>query len=133
MRVFKMMLFIGFFFNSVAKCFNLVGNTYKASIRVPLIRRSQDIRLKFNSEVCAALQLSGFIRTSGNIYYKMHDDNDNIEFIPDKSIEKITKKFRLSLTDASYDDVTDTAKINIKSSLLFIEQEIIFYRDYDYN
>jgi len=131
MKLIKILMFTTLFFNSLSKCFNLVGNTYKASIRVPLIRRSQDIRLKFNSEVCAALQLSGFIRTSGNIYYKMHDDNDNIEFIPDKSIEKITKKFRLSLTDALYDDVTDTARINIKSSLLFIEQDIIFYRDYN--
>ena len=133
MCLFRTLLFIGFFFNSVAKCFNLVGNTYKASIRVPLIRRTQDIRLKFNTEVCAALQLSGVIRTSGYIYYKMKDDKDEIEFISDKTIDKITKRFGLSLEYASYDHVTDTAKINIKSSLLYIEQEIIFNREYDYN
>ena len=126
-------MFTTLFFNSLSKCFNLVGNTYKARIRVPIIKSSQNIRLKFLTTENANLQLSGFIKASGNIYYKMHEIDDNIEFIADKSIEKITNKFKLILENASYDEVTDTAKIYIRSKLLLIKQEINFYRDYSLN
>ena len=63
----------------------------------------------------------------------MHKYYDNIEFLPDKSIEKITKRFRLVLENATYDEITDTAKINIRSSLLLIKQEIQFEREYCIN
>ena len=133
MQLFKILLFVSLFFNSLSECFNLVGNTYKASIRVPLIRRSQNIRLRFNTKENAHLELSGFVRAKGNIYYKMHSDHDNIEFLPDKSIEKITRRFRLVLENATYDQETDTAKIHIKSTLLLIKQEINFEREYCLN
>ena len=133
MKLIKILMFTTLFFNSLSKCFNLVGNTYKARIRVPIIKSSQNIRLKFLTKENANLQLSGFIKASGNIYYKMHEIDDNIEFIADKSIEKITNKFKLILENASYDEVTDTAKIYIRSKLLLIKQEINFYRDYSLN
>ena len=133
MKLIKILMFTTLFFNSLSKCFNLVGNTYKARIRVPIIKSSQNIRLKFLTTENANLQLSGFIKASGNIYYKMHEIDDNIEFIADKSIEKITNKFKLILENASYDEVTDTAKIYIRSKLLLIKQEINFYRDYSLN
>tara|TARA_B110000305_G_scaffold241813_1_gene317686 strand:+ start:2137 stop:2538 length:402 start_codon:yes stop_codon:yes gene_type:complete len=133
MKLIKILTFTTLFFNSLSKCFNLAGNTYKASIRVPIIRSSQNIRLKFLTKENANLQFSGFIKASGNIYYKMHERDDNIEFIADKSIEKITNKFKLILENASYDEVTDTAKIYIRSKFLLIKQEINFYRDYSLN
>ena len=123
-------MFTTLFFNSLSKCFNLVGNTYKASIRVPLIKRTQDVKLYFNTQHMANLELSGFIKTSGEVYYNMDKDINNIEFLPNKEIEKITKRFRLVFEDAAYDPENDIAKIKIRSKLLLIRQEIIFRREY---
>ena len=133
MRALKVILFIGFFFNSLSECFNLVGNVYRANVRVPLTQRSQNIKLVFKSKCDAQLELSGLIKGIGNVYYEMSEFTDNIKFIPDDNIKKIIRKYMISLEDVSYNPIEDTARLYIRSSLVFIKQEVRFRRDYCIN
>lgn len=133
MRVFKVLMFMSFFFNSLSECFNLVGNVYKARVRVPLTQRSQNIKLTFKTKSDAELELSGLIKCVGNVYYEMCEFTDNIKFVPDNNIKKIIRKYMLSLENVSYNPIEDTANLYIRSSLIFLKQEVRFKREYCIN
>ena len=49
--------------------FNLVGNTYVANFRIPLIFRKQNIEMSFLNDRIATLKLKGFINENGEVYY----------------------------------------------------------------
>ena len=57
--------------------FNLVGNTYVANFRIPLIFRKQNIEMSFLNDRIATLKLKGFINENGEVYYEY----DKITFI----------------------------------------------------
>ncbi len=133
MRSYKLLLFINLMLNSMSRSFNLVGNVYRASVKVPLLRIPQDMKLTFCTMNKAELELSGFINTKGYIDYEMHNFADNIKFIPDENIKKVIKKYRLTLDNVSYNSLDDTAKLHIKSNLVFLKQEVIFKRSYCLN
>ena len=114
--------------NTVSRGFNVVGNTYVANFKVPLISRSQNIQIQFLNEKKASLKLNGFINNEGYIDYKYNKRENTFTYKGDKTIERIMKKYLVRLYDMCYNEKTDTPIITIKSRLFRFKQKIVFYR-----
>jgi len=117
--------------NTVSNGFNLVGNTYIANFKVPLISRNQNIQIQFLNDKKANLKLAGFISNEGYIDYKYNKKEHIFTYKADETIEKIMKKYLVSLYDINYNETTDTPIIIIKSKLIRFKQKIVFYRGGD--
>ena len=114
--------------NTVSNGFNLVGNTYIANFKVPLISRSQNIQIQFLNDKKANLKLDGFISNEGYVDYKYYKDTNYFTYKGDEIIEKILKKYLVSVYDMSYNETNDTPIITIKSKLFRFKQKIVLRR-----
>ena len=124
----QILLLILFISNTVSKGFNVVGNTYVANFKVPLISRSQNIQIQFLNDKKANLKLAGFISNEGYIDYKYNKKENTFTYKADETIEKIMKKYLVSLYDMSYNETNDTPVITIKSRLIRFKQQIVLRR-----
>ena len=124
----QILLLILFISNTVSKGFNVVGNTYVANFKVPLISRSQNIQIQFLNDKKANLKLAGFISNVGYIDYKYNKKENTFTYKADETIEKIMKKYLVSLYDMSYNETNDTPVITIKSRLIRFKQQIVLRR-----
>jgi len=115
-----------FLISAFGKSLNLSGNSYKATISVPIIKRTQELRLDFITQSKANIQFKGFINSNGSIIYHYNDEKKNFVYTPDENIQKIIKKYYLSLYDISYDKLNNVAYVTIKSQILQIKQKICF-------
>lgn len=77
-----------FIVNSLSSGFNLVGNTYVANFRVPIVSKSQNIKIHFIDKTNANLKLDGFINNEGNVYYIYDDKRSTFTYKADETIEK---------------------------------------------
>ena len=111
--------------NTVSKGFNVVGNTYIANFKVPLISRSQNIEIQFINHKTANLKLDGFINNEGYVNYKYHKNTNTFTYEADESIERIMKKYLVNLYDMFYNETSDTPVITIKSRLIRFKQKIV--------
>ena len=124
----QILLLILFISNTVSKGFNVVGNTYVANFKVPLISRSQNIQIQFLNDKKANLKLAEFISNEGYIDYKYNKKENTFTYKADETIEKIMKKYLVRLYDIFYNEIMDTPVIIIKSNLFRFKQKIVFYR-----
>ena len=114
--------------NTVSKGFKVVGNTYVANFRVPLISRSQNIQIQFINHKKANLKLDGFINNEGYVDYNYNKETNTFIYKGDEEIERIMRKYLVSLYDMSYNETTDTPVITIKSKLFRFKQKIVLRR-----
>jgi|TARA_B110001450_G_C17298041_1_gene350282 hypothetical protein len=119
-------LILLFIISAFGKSLNLSGNSYKATIKVPIIRDTQELRLDFISQTKATIQFKGFINNKGSIIYHYNDEKDNFVYILDDNLQQIIDKYYLSLYDISYDELKCAAYVTIKSRILQIKQKICF-------
>ena len=106
--------------------FNLVGNTYVANFRIPLIFRKQNIEMSFLNDRIATLKLKGFINENGEVYYEYDKITQEFEYEPDDNIKKVMNKYLIAISGIYYNETIDEASMVIKSSLTRVYQNIIF-------
>ena len=106
--------------------FNLVGNTYVANFRIPLIFRKQNIEMSFLNDRIATLKLKGFINENGEVYYEYDKITKEFEYEPDDNIKKVMNKYLIAISGIYYNETIDEASMVIKSSLTRVYQNIIF-------
>ena len=106
--------------------FNLVGNTYVANFRIPLIFRKQNIEMSFLNDRIATLKLKGFINENGEVYYDYDKITKEFEYEPDDNIKKVMNKYLIAISGIYYNETIDEASMVIKSSLTRVYQNIIF-------
>ena len=106
--------------------FNLVGNTYVANFRIPLIFRKQNIEMSFLNDRIATLKLKGFINENGEVYYEYDKITQEFEYDPDDNIKKVMNKYLIAISGIYYNETIDEASMVIKSSLTRVYQNIIF-------
>ena len=106
--------------------FNLVGNTYVANFRIPLIFRKQNIEMSFFNDRIATLKLKGFINENGEVYYDYDKITKEFEYEPDDNIKKVMNKYLIAISGIYYNETIDEASMVIKSSLTRVYQNIIF-------
>lgn len=106
--------------------FNLVGNTYVANFRIPLIFRKQNIEMSFLNDRIATLKLKGFINENGEVYYEYDKTTQEFEYEPDDNIKKVMNKYLIAISGIYYNETIDEASMVIKSSLTRVYQNIIF-------
>ena len=106
--------------------FNLVGNTYVANFRIPLIFRKQNIEMSFLNDRIATLKLKGFINENGQVYYEYDKITQEFEYEPDDNIKKVLNKYLIAISGIYYNETIDEASMVIKSSLTRVYQNIIF-------
>ena len=106
--------------------FNLVGNTYVANFRIPLIFRKQNIEMSFLNDRIATLKLKGFINENGEVYYEYDKITKEFEYEPDDNIKKVMNKYLIAIRGIYYNETIDEASMVIKSSLTRVYQNIIF-------
>ena len=106
--------------------FNLVGNTYVANFRIPLIFRKQNIEMSFLNDRIATLKLKGFINENGEVYYEYDKITQELEYEPDDNIKKVMNKYLIAISGIYYNETIDEASMVIKSSLTRVYQNIIF-------
>ena len=119
-------LILLFFISAFGKSLNLSGNSYKATIHVPIVRRTQEVRLDFITQTKANIQFKGFINNEGSIIYHYNDEKKNFVYTPDENVQKIINKYYLSLYDISYDELKCAAYVTIKSRIFQVKQKICF-------
>jgi len=118
-----------FIVNSLSSGFNLVGNTYVANFRVPIVSKSQNIKIHFIDKTNANLKLDGFINNEGNVYYIYDDKRSTFTYKADETIEKIMRKYLVYLYDIFYSESNDTHIITIQSNLFRFKQKITLRRE----
>jgi len=118
-----------FIVNSLSSGFNLVGNTYVANFRVPIVSKSQNIKIHFIDKTNANLKLDGFINNEGNVYYIYDDKRSTFTYKADETIEKIIRKYLVYLYDIFYSESNDTHIITIQSNLFRFKQKITLRRE----
>mgnify|MGYP001178728582 FL=1 len=106
--------------------FNVVGNTYVANFRIPLIFRKQNIEMSFLNDRIATLKLKGFINENGEVYYEYDKITQELEYEPDDNIKKVMNKYLIAISGIYYNETIDEASMVIKSSLTRVYQNIIF-------
>jgi len=106
--------------------FNVVGNTYVANFRIPLIFRKQNIEMSFLNDRIATLKLKGFINENGEVYYEYDKITQEFEYEPDDNIKKVMNKYLIAISGIYYNETIDEASMVIKSSLTRVYQNIIF-------
>ena len=106
--------------------FNVVGNTYVANFRIPLIFRKQNIEMSFLNDRIATLKLKGFINENGEVYYDYDKITKEFEYEPDDNIKKVMNKYLIAISGIYYNETIDEASMVIKSSLTRVYQNIIF-------
>ena len=106
--------------------FNVVGNTYVANFRIPLIFRKQNIEMSFLNDRIATLKLKGFINENGQVYYEYDKITQEFEYEPDDNIKKVLNKYLIAISGIYYNETIDEASMVIKSSLTRVYQNIIF-------
>ena len=106
--------------------FNVVGNTYVANFRIPLIFRKQNIEMSFLNDRIATLKLKGFINENGQVYYEYDKITQEFEYEPDDNIKKVMNKYLIAISGIYYNETIDEASMVIKSSLTRVYQNIIF-------
>ena len=106
--------------------FNVVGNTYVANFRIPLIFRKQNIEMSFLNDRIATLKLKGFINENGEVYYEYDKITKEFEYEPDDNIKKVMNKYLIAISGIYYNETIDEASMVIKSSLTRVYQNIIF-------
>ena len=110
----------------LSNAFNLAGNTYYANFKVPLLSKTQNMKLYFINNQKAYLKLNGFINSQGNVYYHYDRIKHLFIYTPDQNIAHIMKKYLVSLYDITYDENADTPILIIKSKLFRFKQKITF-------
>lgn len=121
-----------FIVNSLSSGFNLVGNTYVANFRVPIVSKSQNIKIHFIDKTNANLKLDGFINNEGNVYYIYDHKRSTFTYKADETIEKIMRKYLVYLYDVFYSESNDTPIITIQSKLFRFKQKITLRREKAY-
>ena len=106
--------------------FNVVGNTYVANFRIPLIFRKQNIEMSFLNDRIATLKLKGFINENGQVYYEYDKITQEFEYEPDDNIKKVLNKYLIAISGIYYNETIDEASMVLKSSLTRVYQNIIF-------
>lgn len=108
-----------------SKGFHLVGNTYHANFKVPLLSKNQNLQLQFINKQTASLKLHGFINSEGNVCYNYDHEKQLFTYRPDENIAQIMKQYLVSLYDINYNETTDTPVLVITSKLFRFKQKII--------
>ena len=124
----RILLFFLLLLNYISSGYSLVGNTYIANFKIPIISRKQNIEIEFTTNKHANLKLDGFINSEGNVYYSYDKTNKTFTYKADDVLEKIMNKYFVSLNDMYYNESDDTQVITIKSKLVRIKQKIILRR-----
>ena len=124
----QILLFFLILLNYISSGYSLVGNTYIANFKIPIISRKQNIEIEFTTNKHANLKLDGFINSEGNVYYSYDKKNKTFTYKADDVLEKIMNKYFVSLNDMYYNESDDTQVITIKSKLVRIKQKIILRR-----
>lgn len=124
----QILLFFLLLLNYISSGYSLVGNTYIANFKIPIISRKQNIEIEFTTNKHANLKLDGFINSEGNVYYSYDKTNKTFTYKADDVLEKIMNKYFVSLNDMYYNESDDTQVITIKSKLVRIKQKIILKR-----
>ena len=124
----QILLFFLILLNYISSGYSLVGNTYIANFKIPIISRKQNIEIEFTTNKHANLKLDGFINSEGNVYYSYDKKNKTFTYKADDVLEKIMNKYFVSLNDMYYNESDDTQVITIKSKLVRIKQQIILRR-----
>ena len=124
----QILLFFLLLLNYISCGYSLVGNTYIANFKIPIISRKQNIEIEFTTNKHANLKLDGFINSEGNVYYSYDKKNKTFTYKADDVLEKIMNKYFVSLNDMYYNESDDTQVITIKSKLVRIKQQIILRR-----
>ena len=124
----QILLFLLLLLNYISNGYSLVGNTYIANFKIPIISRKQNIEIEFTTNKHANLKLDGFINSEGNVYYSYDKKNKTFTYKADDVLEKIMNKYFVSLNDMYYNESDDTQVITIKSKLVRIKQQIILRR-----
>ena len=96
--------------------FSIVGNIYKCSFSVPFIKTQQRIRITFDNNTQASVELDGFINKLGNVCYSF--DQDELLFELDNNITDVMDKYCLTFNKTDYNKDTDSHTVIIKSSIL---------------
>lgn len=123
-----MMNFLVVLFSLINKnvCFPLIGQTYSATVNVPLIGK-QTIETKMINKNMAFIKLEGMINENGTARY-LHNDNKEIIYLS-WNLRKIMKKFKSEFSFPSYDIENDRIIFNLKVKPIFFNKKIILEKN----
>ena len=96
--------------------FSIVGNIYKCCFSVPFMKTQQCIRITFDNNTQASVELNGFVNKLGSVCYSF--DQDELLFELDNNITNVMDKYCLSFNKTDYNKDTDSHTVIIKSSIL---------------
>ncbi len=105
--------------------FSLVGNTYAANFKVPVISRNQNLKIEFTENWKANIKLEGFINSEGYVYYQYDQTQKTFTYETDTTIQYIMRKYLVNLYDIYYNETSDTAVISLQSKLTRVKQRIV--------
>jgi hypothetical protein len=80
------------------------------------MKTQQCIRITFDDQTKASVELNGFVNKLGNVCYSF--DQDELLFELDNNITNVMDKYRLSFNKTDYNKDTDSHTVVIKSSIL---------------